>query len=106
MSGRPRLVKMSGTGNDFILLGPEQFAAMGDDPTGWIRRICRRRLSVGARNLESYLGKPIYRTGDEVERGPQIGTAMGLDVEGLVFIRRESGSATSGKQNGKQCAYF
>jgi ATP-dependent Lon protease len=38
----------------------------------------RRRLSVGTRNLESYLGKPVYRTGDEVGPGPQIGTAMGL----------------------------
>jgi len=54
-----------------------------------LQTICRRlavkvagnkslRLSVGARNLESYLGKPVYRAGDEVERGPQVGIAMGL----------------------------
>ena len=37
-----------------------------------------RRLSVDARNLESYLGKPIYRSEDEVARGPQVGSATGL----------------------------
>lgn len=37
-----------------------------------------RRLSVGVRNLESYLGKAIYRREDEVAHTPQLGTAMGL----------------------------
>jgi diaminopimelate epimerase len=41
-------VKMSGAGNDFIVLGPGQAERIGADPTVWIRRVCRRRLSVGA----------------------------------------------------------
>jgi len=59
------------------------------DLTQRLQAICRRvavkvaanrnrRVSVDARNLESYLGKPIYRAEDQVGRGPQIGTATGL----------------------------
>lgn len=39
---------MSGAGNDFIVVGPGQQDAIGADRTSWIRRICRRRLSIGA----------------------------------------------------------
>ena len=42
------IVKMSGAGNDFIVVGPEQRDAIGADRREWIRRICRRRLSIGA----------------------------------------------------------
>jgi diaminopimelate epimerase len=48
MSGGPRLVKMSGAGNDFIVVGPESLSAIEGDIAAWIRRVCRRRLSVGA----------------------------------------------------------
>lgn len=48
MSGKLRVVKMSGAGNDFLLLGPEEIAALGPDPVWWVRRVCRRGLSVGA----------------------------------------------------------
>jgi len=39
---------MSGAGNDFIVVGPGQRDAVGTDLSLWIRRICRRRLSIGA----------------------------------------------------------
>ena len=48
MSRTIGFVKMSGAGNDFIVLGPGQAERIGADKTGWIRRVCRRRLSVGA----------------------------------------------------------
>ena len=48
MSGKLRVVKMSGAGNDFLLLGPEEIATLGKDPVEWVRRVCRRGLSVGA----------------------------------------------------------
>jgi diaminopimelate epimerase len=51
VSDRIGFTKMSGAGNDFIVLGPEQITGLGDDLAGWIRRICRRRLSVGADGL-------------------------------------------------------
>jgi diaminopimelate epimerase len=41
-----RVTKMSGAGNDFLVLGDEEARGHADDP-GWIRRICCRRLSVG-----------------------------------------------------------
>jgi diaminopimelate epimerase len=47
MTGLPRLVKMSGAGNDFIVLDAKQFAALQGD-AAWVRRVCRRGLSVGA----------------------------------------------------------
>jgi ATP-dependent Lon protease len=59
------------------------------DLTEQLQAICRRvavkvatnrnrRVSVDTRNLESYLGKPIYHAEDQVGGRPQIGTAMGL----------------------------
>ncbi len=42
------VVKLSGSGNDFVALGPEAILALGDDLPGWVRRVCRRGLSVGA----------------------------------------------------------
>ena len=43
-----RVVKMSGAGNDFLLLGPEEASRLPEDPRDWIRRVCRRGVSVGA----------------------------------------------------------
>jgi diaminopimelate epimerase len=50
MSREPGLlfVKMSGAGNDFLVLGPEAVAKLPGDPSDWARRVCRRGLSVGA----------------------------------------------------------
>jgi diaminopimelate epimerase len=45
---RIRVVKLSGAGNDFIAIGPEAIAALGADLPWWVRRVCRRGLSVGA----------------------------------------------------------
>lgn len=42
------IVKMSGSGNDFVVLGPASAAELPADPSEWIRRVCRRRISVGA----------------------------------------------------------
>jgi diaminopimelate epimerase len=39
---------MSGAGNDFLLLGPEQSGRVEGGLEAWIRRVCRRGLSVGA----------------------------------------------------------
>ena len=39
---------MSGAGNDFIVLGPEESRRLGIDAPSWARRVCRRGLSVGA----------------------------------------------------------
>jgi len=43
-----RIVKLSGAGNDFVALGPDAIAALGDSLATWIRGVCRRGLSVGA----------------------------------------------------------
>lgn len=48
MSGRVRVTKMSGAGNDFVVIGPDALTQLGDEPRDWIRRVCRRGLSVGA----------------------------------------------------------
>ncbi len=38
---------MSGAGNDFLVFGPDAYQAVSDDLEAWIRRVCRRGLSVG-----------------------------------------------------------
>jgi diaminopimelate epimerase len=48
MKRGPRLVKISGAGNDFIVIGPEELQFIEGDIASWVRRVCRRRLSVGA----------------------------------------------------------
>lgn len=40
--------KMSGAGNDFIVIGPDAEARLGDGLVEWIRGACRRRLSIGS----------------------------------------------------------
>lgn len=42
------VVKMSGAGNDFLVLGPGQAARVEGGLEPWVRRVCRRGLSVGA----------------------------------------------------------
>jgi diaminopimelate epimerase len=48
MKKGPSVVKMSGAGNDFIVVGPDGVAAITEDMASWARRVCRRRFSVGA----------------------------------------------------------
>ncbi|MBZ5637452.1 MAG: diaminopimelate epimerase [Acidobacteriia bacterium] len=43
-----RIVKMSGAGNDFVVIGAREAEALGDGLASWARRVCRRGLSVGA----------------------------------------------------------
>ncbi len=48
MSEGLKIFKMSGAGNDFIVLGPEQARELRDGLAAWARRVCRRGLAVGA----------------------------------------------------------
>jgi diaminopimelate epimerase len=43
-----KIVKISGAGNDFVVIGPDEAAILGTGLAGWTRRVCRRGLSVGA----------------------------------------------------------
>jgi diaminopimelate epimerase len=43
-----RIVKMSGAGNDFVVLRAEDARRLGSDLVAWIRAVSRRGLSVGA----------------------------------------------------------
>ncbi len=42
------VVKMSGAGNDFLVLGPGQTERIEGDLAEWVRRVCRHGVSVGA----------------------------------------------------------
>jgi diaminopimelate epimerase len=44
----PSVMKMSGAGNDFLVLGPDAAGRIPGDLSQWVRQVCRRRLSVGA----------------------------------------------------------
>lgn len=48
MSPSVELVKMSGAGNDFILLERKAAHTLALHQEDWVRRLCRRGLSVGA----------------------------------------------------------
>ena len=43
-----RFVKMSGAGNDFLVLGPDSIGRLPERIEPWAQRVCRRGLSVGA----------------------------------------------------------
>jgi diaminopimelate epimerase len=43
-----KIVKISGSGNDFVVLGPDEAATLEPGLVDWTRRVCRRGLSVGA----------------------------------------------------------
>ena len=42
------VVKMSGAGNDFLVLGPGQTERIEGNLEEWVRRVCRHGVSVGA----------------------------------------------------------
>lgn len=48
MSHNFRVTKMSGAGNDFIVLGPDEARHLGGELPAWARKACRRGLSIGA----------------------------------------------------------
>jgi diaminopimelate epimerase len=43
-----KIAKLSGAGNDFVVIGADEARALGDGLESWVRRVCRRGLSVGA----------------------------------------------------------
>lgn len=43
-----RFAKMSGAGNDFVVLDSEAARMLPPDPSAWVRGVCRRGMSVGA----------------------------------------------------------
>jgi len=51
MSDGLHVVKMSGAGNDFLVLGPDEAEEIAGREAEWARRACRRGLSVGADGL-------------------------------------------------------
>ncbi len=48
MTAALRIVKMSGAGNDFVVLGPREAETLGERLVAWTRLVCRRGVSVGA----------------------------------------------------------
>lgn len=42
------IVKMSGAGNDFVVLDGDAARRIGPDIVAWVRAVCRRGISVGA----------------------------------------------------------
>ena len=48
MSEKIPFTKMSGAGNDFLVLDSAAWEMVPDDRTAWVRAVCRRGLSVGA----------------------------------------------------------
>jgi diaminopimelate epimerase len=48
MSARIAFSKMSGAGNDFVVLDAETWGALPGDRAAWVRAVCRRGLAVGA----------------------------------------------------------
>jgi diaminopimelate epimerase len=48
MSDHVRFAKMSGAGNDFLVLDASSWNALSGDPVTWVSAVCRRGLSVGA----------------------------------------------------------
>ena len=48
MSATVAFTKMSGSGNDFVVLDGKTWAALPGDRAAWVRGVCRRGISVGA----------------------------------------------------------
>lgn len=51
MSRAVPFIKMSGAGNDFVMLAQADFDRLPGDQVAWVRQVCRRRLSVGGDGL-------------------------------------------------------
>ena len=83
MSGPVRVTGMSGAGNDFLVVGPDDAARLGDDRAGWARSVCTRGLSLGA-------------------DGVVFVEVQGTDRIGVGFVNPDGSSAFCG--NGSRCA--
>ena len=81
MSADVRVTKMSGAGNDVVVLDAETAGAIPDLPA-WARRVCRRGLSVGADGV--------------LVVGPEDGGVR------VLFLNPDGGEAFCG--NGTRCA--
>lgn len=83
MSASVRVTGMSGAGNDFLVVGPDAAAKLGDDPADWVRRVCARGLSLGT-------------------DGVVFVDVQGPDRIGVRFVNPDGSSAFCG--NGSRCA--
>jgi diaminopimelate epimerase len=83
MSDALRFTKMSGAGNDFVVLDARSWEALPGDRAAWVRAVCRRGLSVGA-------------------DGVLVVSAEGPRVARVLFLNPDGGEAFCG--NGCRCA--
>ena len=83
MSRAVPVTGMSGAGNDFLVVGPDAAAQLGDDRAGWVRRVCARGLSLGT-------------------DGVLFVELQGKDRIGVRFVNPDGSSAFCG--NGSRCA--
>lgn len=83
MSVRVPFAKMSGAGNDFVVLDARAWEALPGDRAAWVRAVCRRGLSVGA-------------------DGVLVVSAHGPGRVRVVFFNPDGGEAFCG--NGSRCA--
>jgi len=83
MSVHVHFTKMSGAGNDFVVLEASAWEALPGDRAAWVRAMCRRGLSVGA-------------------DGVLVVSASGPGRVRVVFFNPDGGEAFCG--NGSRCA--
>ena len=83
MSVHVPFTKMSGAGNDFVVLDARAWEALAGDRAAWVRAVCRRGMSVGA-------------------DGVLVVSAGGPGRFGVVFFNPDGGEAFCG--NGSRCA--
>jgi len=83
MSASIKFTKMSGAGNDFIVLDASDWESLPGDRAAWVRGVCRRGVSVGAD------GVLVVATG-------------GAGRARVMFFNPDGGEAFCG--NGSRCA--
>jgi diaminopimelate epimerase len=83
MSDRVRFTKMSGAGNDFVVLDAETWNRLSESRARFVRAVCRRGLSVGA-------------------DGVLVVSGEGPDRVRVLFFNPDGGEAFCG--NGTRCA--
>lgn len=83
MSGRLPFTKMSGAGNDFVVLDESVWETVPGDRAAWVRAVCRRGVSVGA-------------------DGVLVVARDGADRVRVAFYNPDGGPAFCG--NGSRCA--